>query len=174
MNLTTGAYTPLCFIDGVCLNACSVNPSDNFIYCQQLNPRQFVRVDCPLDPNNLPPPAVDGKLCYFGDISPSFAASFDLETANFYYRSGSSLFELTNADIQSFQGSTTPQTGSQDNQVDTAENEVITSGFPNINDFIVTTLDIGGGPNEKVVAGCDDNKASGLKKSFFFASKSDT
>ena len=64
LNLTTGVYAPLCRIEGLCLNACSINPIDNFVYCQQLNPRQFVRVDCPLDPNNLPPPAVSGTVCY--------------------------------------------------------------------------------------------------------------
>ena len=163
LNLTTGVYTPLCFIDGVCLNACSINPLDSFIYCQQLEPRQFVRVDCPLQLDNLPPPPVDGKLCYFGDVAASFSASFDLETGTFYYRSGDSLYELTNSDIQSFQGSLTPQTGNQDNQVENAQNLLISSGFPSIADFIVTTLDIGGGPNEKVAAGCNGKQAGGLK-----------
>ena len=173
LNLTTGVYAPLCFIDGVCLNACSISPVDSFVYCQQLNPRQLVRVDCPLDVTTLPPPQVNGKLCYFGDIEPSFAASFDLETGNFYYRNGDKLFELLSGDIQAFQGSTTPQTGSQDNQVENAENELISSGFPSIADFIVTTLDIGSGP-EKVVAGCNGNEAGGLNRRLSFALSSNT
>ena len=164
LNLTTGVYTPLCTIDGLCLNACSISPVDNFIYCQQQNPRQFVRVDCPLVPASLPPPPVTGTVCYFGEIEPTFSASFDLETGTFYYRNGGTVFELTNADIQSFQGSTTPQTGNRDNQVETAEQEAIPSGAPNIADFIVTMLDIGSGTPEKVIAGCRDNKAAGVSK----------
>ena len=41
----------LCYIPGVCLNACGINPIDSAIYCHTRGnsfEEQFVRVDCPV------------------------------------------------------------------------------------------------------------------------------
>lgn len=42
LNLRTGAYTVLCFVEGVSLNACGVSPFDYYIYCHELDDDQFV------------------------------------------------------------------------------------------------------------------------------------
>lgn len=146
---------PLCVIQGVCLHACSVNPSDNMVYCKQLDPvdgvRQFVRVDCPLDTSHMPPALVTGQLCFFGDTNEGRAASFDVDTGDLYSQEGSDERRLTTAAIQGFEGSTSPRLG--DTQVQDAQTTVLRDG-PGLEGYIVTRLDWGLF-KEEVLAGCE-------------------
>eukprot|EP00435_Cladocopium_sp_Y103_P033061 s354_g8.t1 len=111
---------------GLCLNACGINPLDNFIYCRAYNPdvvngvpNAFVRITCPgLDGlANYDPPIdpVTGYVCFLGGrFVDARAASFDLE-GNYYMRSvpdssfqnPNGLYKLTNNSIQSLSASTT-------------------------------------------------------------------
>ncbi|CAK9019110.1 unnamed protein product [Durusdinium trenchii] len=113
LDLNTSQYTDLCYIPGVCLNACGINPIDSAIYCHTRGnsfEEQFVRVDCPVSDLQSP---VQGSLCYFGPGGDSFAGAFDPKTGNYIFRQNRNLRSIDSAAIAGFLGSTTPSSNSQ-------------------------------------------------------------
>eukprot|EP00434_Breviolum_minutum_P033273 symbB.v1.2.029444.t1/scaffold3217.1/size62816/1 len=53
LDLSTGEYTPLCYVPEHCFNACGISPETNEIFCREKlggkTGNNLVRVDCPLN-----------------------------------------------------------------------------------------------------------------------------
>ncbi|CAK9019113.1 unnamed protein product [Durusdinium trenchii] len=153
LDLNTSQYTDLCYIPGVCLNACGINPIDSAIYCHTRGnsfEEQFVRVDCPVSDLQSP---VQGSLCYFGPGGDSFAGAFDPKTGNYIFRQNRNLRSIDSAAIAGFLGSTTPSSNSQ---VRSSITGVASNFRGNVADFIIRTTDIGDG-NQTYLIGCHQN-----------------
>ena len=174
LNLTSGTYTPVCYIPNVCLNACTISPITDLIYCQAFgfdgnnNHRQLVRVNCPssqiqalLDSGKglEATEPVKGSVCYYGKISSSYSASFDPDDGRYIWRAGSSIRALSQSNLQSFIGSSMPQPNGQQ-QVKTAEVLLRkVSGINGVADFAIINVDLNiNKGKQKYLVGCDGQK----------------
>ena len=172
LNPKNGDYVPVCHIPNVCLNACGVSPKDGQMYCQAWGhdgrkKRQLVQVNCPYshvkevldaggDLDEVQ--AKEGSVCYYGNITSSFAAAFDPEDGRFLWRAGKKILALPHSDLLSFTGS--PEPALSERQVLDAEIEVRTDvkGI-GVADFVVVNVDLNNDKGkQKYLVGCNGQK----------------
>ena len=168
LDLSTGQYTPLCFVPQHCFNACGLSP-DNEIFCRETRRsgdfgNNFLRVDCPLNMTEvelgLPITPVEGTLCYFGRIPGTYAANFDVN-GSFWFkvdrgRTQGEIYELTNSSISDLIDDGT--TEAQDTPISSITSIVQREDLNNLADLSILKLDLEQGAGEQVyVVGCWSN-----------------
>ena len=183
LNLTSGTYLPICYIPNTCLNACGISPISGLIYCQAFgfdgdrSHRQLVRVNCPYShvesllefsdgslklTSDLPAPQ-EGSVCYYGQITSSFAASFDPDDGRYVFRVDSKILAVTQNDLSSFSGTPSPAAASQTQVLDAEEELRTVSGIDGVADFVISTVDLNNGQGtRKYLLGCDGNKVQSV------------
>jgi len=167
LDLSTGQYTPLCFVPQHCFNACGLSP-DNEIFCRERLTgdfgNNFLRVDCPLNMTEvelgLPITPVEGTLCFFGQIPGTYAANFDVN-GNYWFKvdrgnNQGEIYELTNSSISDLIDDGT--TEAQDTPISSIQSIVRRDDLNNLADLSVLKLDLEQGAGEQVyVVGCWSN-----------------
>jgi len=174
LNLEDGSYKSLCKFTGICLNACSISRPESAIYCRANGPnslfngtQQFVRLACPLTDFE---DVVEGSVCYFGDIAPTYAASFDENDGTFYWKTnGGQINKLNATAISDLVESTVPLVEGDPNwdQVRDATIDVVQDNALNsVADFVIEQGDrlppearIAGGnpPEDRYLVACQND-----------------
>jgi len=165
LDLSTGQYTPLCYVPEHCFNACGISP-DNEIFCREKlggkTGNNLVRVDCPLNMTEvelgLPITPVEGSLCFFGKIPGTYAANFDVNGSYWFKRDRGNegeIFEITNSSIFDLIDDGT--TEAQNTKISSITSIVQRANLDRLADLNVLKLDLGqaNGPGEQAyVVGC--------------------
>ena len=179
LNLTSGTYLPICYIPNTCLNACGISPISGLIYCEAFgfdgdnSHRQLVRVNCPyshvesllefsdgsLKLSSAVPDPEEGSVCYYGQITSSFAASFDPDDGRFVFRSDSKIRAIAESDLSAFIGTPGPAAASETQVLDAEVVLRTVSGINGVADFVISSVDLNNGQGTlKYLLGCDGNK----------------
>eukprot|EP00438_Fugacium_kawagutii_P036499 Skav201084 [mRNA] locus=scaffold2138:143028:149923:- [translate_table: standard] len=178
LDLDTGAYTDLCDVVGVCLNACGIHPQTNLIYCNNRpGSDNLVRVDCDINIADLEKrnqegtlaeaEAVTGTVCYLGQLQETFAANFD-EKGDFWFKQNvgekkdktGDLFLVTNETLDSLTGQTSVFTSGRIAGAATGEEVVSDRDLKSLADFNIVTrefpeLNVG---EQDYIVGCWSNE----------------
>ncbi|CAE7713047.1 unnamed protein product [Symbiodinium sp. CCMP2592] len=77
LNITNGAYTPVCRFNTTCFNSCGIG-KDNFIYCRidDAPTNSLVRITCPVSSSG----PTTGSFCWLGEVPLSRAGGFNPRT----------------------------------------------------------------------------------------------
>lgn len=117
-------------------------------------------MDCPVTDFASP---VEGTLCYYGEMEPTFAGTFNNVTGSYIHKSnGGVIIEIERGEILTFQGSLT---SNPSDQVMNSETVIARVGQLNpVADFVVTSTNFGFGQDVYLI-GCQANQVRTLELS---------